>query len=284
MSALWDPFVQYAFLQRALAECVLMGVVCGLLGTLVVLRGLTYTGESLSHALVPGAAVALTAGLPVLAGALGGGILAAVIVALLAASRDVGEDTAVGVVFAGSFAAGVIVLSVRGAPKELDSLLFGNVLGVSRGDLWLGLAAAAGTGLICLAFARPFVLVAFDRAFAEASGLRPRSLDVLLLVAVAGALTVALRGVGALLVLALLVAPAATARMLVRRVWTMLWLAPLLGVLFGVAGLELSYYAEIAAGAAIGFVGIGAFAIAASVRATRRIRSGRSTAAHAESV
>jgi len=280
MSAVWDPFVRYEFLQRALAECVLMGVACGVLGTFVVLRGLTYTGESLSHTLVPGAAVALTIGISVLAGALVAGILTSALIALLASRRDVGEETAVGVVFAGAFAAGVILLTIRGSPKDLDTLLFGSVLGVSPGDLWLGLAAASCVLAVCLASARSFVLVAFDREFAQASGLRPLWLDAALLVTLAGALTVALRGVGALLVLALLVAPAAAARLVSSRVWTMLWLAPGLAVTCGIVGLELSYYAGLAAGASIALAATGVFALAVAGSSLRsqlgsRLRTSR---------
>jgi ABC-type Mn2+/Zn2+ transport system permease subunit len=273
VSALWDPFLEYGFLQHALAECVLMGAVCGVLGTLVVLRGLTYTGESLAHTLIPGAAIALWLEASVLGGALAGGVLAACLIALLAARPDIGEDTAVGVVFSGAFAAGVILLSVKGSPRDLESLLFGNVLAVAPGDLWLGVAVAAGVLGLCLPLARRFVLVAFDRDFAGAAGLKARLLDAVLLVALAAALTVALRGVGALLSLALLVAPAATARVLVGRVWTMLWLAPALGVLSGIAGLELSYHAGLAAGPSICLVSLGGFLSAVLFASARAARS-----------
>jgi manganese/iron transport system permease protein len=261
MSWLLDPF-GYEFMQRALAEAALMGVVCGVLGVFVVLRGLAYTGESLSHTLVPGAAVALVAGVSVLGGALVAGVVAALAIALLARRPDVGEETAVGVVFAGAFAAGVILIAVEGTPRDLDSLLFGSILAVASSDLWFALAAAAGVLGLAVTLGRRLVLVAFDRPFAEAAGLSPGLLDAALLAGLAAALTIALRGVGALLVLALLLAPAATARVLARRVWTMLWLAPLLAVAAGVAGLLLSYHAAIAAGPAIALISTGGFVAA----------------------
>jgi manganese/iron transport system permease protein len=249
-------------MQRALAEALLMGVVCGLLGSLVVLRGLTYTGESLSHTLLPGAAVAIAIGVSAVGGALVGGVLAALLLALLVTRATIGEDTAVSVVFTGTFAAGVILLSTRGSGTELDSLLFGSILGVSPGDVRLGLATGLAVAVVCLALARGLVATAFDRAFAAATGLRPQLLDAVLLVTLAGALTVALRGVGTLLVLALLVAPAATARVLAHRVWTMLWLAPLLAAVAGVVGLELSYHVGAAAGPAIALTALGEFVLA----------------------
>ena len=270
----------YDFMLRALAEVALMGVVCGLLGVFVVLRGLTYSGESLSHALVPGAAVALLAGLPVIAGALVGGVLAALAIAVLLRRPDVGEDTAVSVVVTGVFAAGVVIVATRGTAKDLDSILFGSVLSVDGRDLWVGLAAAVGVAVLVGALGRRFVLVAFDRAFAESLRLRAGLLDALLLVALAAALTVALRGVGTLLVLALLVAPAAVARALTRRVWAMLVVAPLVAVACGVVGLELSFHQGVAAGPAICLVALGAFGVVAaatgSVAAARRYAASRS--------
>src|SRR4051794_23983441 len=256
-------------MQRALAEALLMGVVCGLLGTLVVLRGLTFTGESLSHTLLPGAAVAIAVGASAVGGALVGGVAAALLLALLLTRSGIGEDTAVSVVFTGAFAAGVIVLSTHGTATDLDSLLFGGILGVSPGDVRLGLATSVVVGAVCLAVSRGLVATAFDRAFAAATGLRPQLLDTVLLVTLAGALTVALRGVGTLLVLALLVAPAAAARVLARRVWTMLWLAPLLAGLAGIVGLELSYHAGAAAGPAIALTALGEFVLALAVSPRR---------------
>ncbi len=254
----------YDFMLRALAEVALMGVVCGLLGVLVVLRGLTYSGESLSHALVPGAAIALIAGLPVIAGALVGGVLAAVAIAVLLRRPDVGEDAAVSVVVTGSFAAGVVIVATRGTPRDLESILFGSVLSVDGRDLWVGLASALVVTAIVVTLGRRLVLVAFDRAFADSLGMRSGLLDALLLVALAAALTVALRGVGTLLVLALLVAPAAAARALTRRVWAMLIVAPVLAFASGVIGLELSYHVGVAAGPAICLVALGLFAVAAT--------------------
>ena len=268
-----DAF-SYDFMLRALAEVALMGVVCGLLGVFVVLRGLTYSGESLSHTLVPGAAVALVAGLPVIAGALVGGVLAALAIALLLRRPDIGEDTAVSVVVTGVFAAGVVIVATRGTPKELDSILFGSVLSVDARDLWVGVAAAVAVAAIVATLGRRLVLVAFDRAFAEDTGARTGLLDAVLLVALAAALTVALRGVGTLLVLALLVAPAAAARLLTGRVWAMLVAAPVIAVACGVVGLEISYFEGVAAGPAICLVALGVFAAAWAASLTP-LRAGR---------
>jgi ABC-type Mn2+/Zn2+ transport system permease subunit len=272
VSYLVDPFT-YDFMQRALAESALMGVVCGVLGVLIVLRGLTFTGESLSHTLLPGAAIAVALGLSVVVGALVAGSLAAIAIGLLLSRPDVGEDVAISVVFTGAFAAGVIVLSTKGTPKDIDSLLFGSVLAVEPPDLWLGLAATVAVLVLVGVTLRALVLVAFDRSFASAIGLRPALHDVLLLVSLAGALTVALRGVGTLLVLSLLVAPAVTARVLARRVWTMLCLAPLTGVASSLVGLEISFHAGAAAGPAICLTALGALTLVLAVASLRRAPS-----------
>jgi ABC-type Mn2+/Zn2+ transport system permease subunit len=270
MGPLLEP-LEYDLLQRAFAEAVLMGAVCGLLGVLVLLRGLAYTGESLSHALLPGAAVALAIGVPAAGGAVVGAVAAALLVALVARRPDVGEDAAVAVVLPAAFAAGVVVIAVWGTGRDLDSLLFGNILGVDRADLVLAGGALALTLAVLAVAGRRLVLTAFDRPFARATGARPELCDALLLAALALALAVALRGVGTLLVLALLIAPAATARLLVDRVSSMLWLAPLLGVVSGVAGLELSYHADLAAGSSVAMVALGLFALALPVRPARRL-------------
>jgi manganese/iron transport system permease protein len=260
-----EPF-QFEFMQRALAEVALMGVVCGLTGGLVLLRGLTYTGESISHMLLPGGAIAVTIGASAVGGAIVAGLVAAAAIAWVLRHPRVDGDSAIGVAVAGTFSAGVIVLSARGAERDLDSLLFGSVLSVEPLDLWLGLGAMAGVAALTLGFARGLVLVAFDRPFAAASRLRPALLDLLLLASVALALAVALRGLGTLLVLALFVAPAATARIVARSPWSLLWLGPALAVLAGVAGLEISYHADVAAGPAIALVALLGFVVTATIR------------------
>jgi ABC-type Mn2+/Zn2+ transport system permease subunit len=280
VSALWSPFLDDPALRRALAGVLLAAVACGGLGVLVTLRGLTFTGESLSHTLLPGAAVALALGLSVLAGALVAGVLAAAAIALLAGRAELGEETAVGTVFTTALAAGVIVLAATGGPQDVDELLFGDPLAVTAGELWFALGAALVAVATLVLLRRPLVVVAFDREYATAAGLRPGLLDAALLVASAVALTAALRGLGTLLPLVFVVAPAATVRLAVRHVGALLLAAPLLAALYGVAGLELSAHAGIAAAPAIASVAVGTFLATALLRAlTRPTRAGRRSTA-----
>ena len=248
------PF-QSAEMQRALAEAVLMGVSCGLLGALVVPRGFTYAAESLSHALLLGAALALVAGGPLLGGGLTAALVAALAIAMLARREEIGGDVAVGVVFTGFLSASVILLSATHRSADLEGLLFGSILTVDGSDLALGLAVTAAVLAFGTVFARGVVVAGFDRDFAAASGVRPAVIDTLMLVALAASLTVALRGVGTLLVLSLLVAPAVTARVAARGALTAVWLAPVLGVAFGVIGLAIAHYASAEAGPVIALVG-----------------------------
>jgi ABC-type Mn2+/Zn2+ transport system permease subunit len=287
MSSLWEPFLDNGALQRALGEAALLGLVCGLLGALVLPRGLTYAAESLSHALLPGAAVALLAGGPVLVGALVSGVGAAGIVARLSRRREL-ADSGLGVVFTASLAATSLLMAKRGSPEDLEGLLFGDIGTVEPIDLWLGLAVLAGAVGFVATLGRSFVVSAFDPAFASALRLRPAILDAVLLALLAAALAIGLRGVGGLLVLALLVAPAAAALLLSRRLATVLWLSPTIGLLSSAAGLEISIHAEVGAGPAIALASLGAFALAGGWNGLRHLlrhptRPDRSTATPAAS-
>jgi ABC-type Mn2+/Zn2+ transport system permease subunit len=285
MSSLWEPFLDSGELQRALGAAALLGLVCGLLGALVMPRGLTYAAESLSHALLPGAAVALLAGGPVLVGALVSGVGAAGAVARLSRRREL-ADSGLGVVFTASLAATALLMAGRGGPEDLEGLLFGDIGTVQPIDLWLGLAVLAGAVGFVATLGRRFVISAFDPAFASALRLRPALLDALLLALLAAALAIGLRSVGGLLVLALLVAPAAAAQLVSRRLRTMMWLAPVLGLLSSAVGLEISIHAAVGAGPAIALVSLGAFALAGAWTGLRHLlrhptRPDRSTAAPA---
>ena len=174
-------------------------------------------------------------------------VAAAILVAVLLRRPDIGQDVSIGIVLPAAFAVGVVVLSQWGTPRDLDSLLFGSILAAGPADVQLGGAALLLALAIVAVAGRRIVLVSFDRSFSRVLGARPGLLDATLLAGLALALAVALRGVGTLLVLALLLAPPATARLLVPRVATMLWLSPLLGVASGIAGLYLSYHADLAA-------------------------------------
>jgi manganese/iron transport system permease protein len=257
-----EPF-RLGLMQRALIQVVVISAVGGAVGCFVVIRGLSFTGESLAHTVLPGVVVAYAIGVSLL---LGAAVLAAVTVAIsLLAQRDrrIAEDTAMGVAFAGLFPLGVILLALQSNPtRSLSDFLFGDVLANSRGDvigtvvislvILAGLAALQRAALAC----------SFDRAYAASIGFRPGLVDALLLSLVAATVVVAILAVGNVLALALLIAPAATARLLVGRILPMMLLAGVLGACSGVVALELSYWAGVAASSTVVLCAAGEFVIA----------------------
>ena len=237
--------------SRALIEVVLLGAAAGPLGCWVVLYGLSYSAESLAHALFPGLVIAALAGFPLVLGAALGALVAAPAIAYAARLGAISGDTAVAVVVTTLVGLGALLALSPDTPAAVRELLFGDVLALSGGDLLLA-AALAGAVLAALRLAHSRLLVVgFDRLNARAFGAVPAVSDLLLLLLVGAFTVVAVQALGSLLVLALLVGPAATARLATHRIVPMMALASLLAVLGGAAGLYLSYYADTAGGASI---------------------------------
>jgi manganese/iron transport system permease protein len=248
----------YPFMLRGLFAAVMVGAVCAVLGTYVVLRGMSFFGDALAHAILPGVAVAYLARWPLSAGALAAGLLAAAAIGYL--QTRVREDTAIGIVFSGAFALGIALLStVRTYTVDLTHFLFGNVLGVSPPDLVVTAVLSGGVLLLTVAFHKELVLVSFDPVLATVLRLPTSLLRYLLLFLLAVTVVASLQVVGVALVVAMLVTPPATAYLLVRRVGPMMGLAALFGVLSAVAGLYGSYYLNIPSGPAMVLVCTGIF-------------------------
>jgi ABC-type Mn2+/Zn2+ transport system permease subunit len=257
LGAPWED----AIMRRALVEVVLLGIAGGALGCWVVFYELAYGAESLAHAMFPGLVVAALVGVPLVAGAAGGVAVAAGAVAVAGRTPELSRDTAIAVVVTGLLGAGALLALSAASPPGLEALLFGNVLGVGDGDL----ALAGGLVVVVLAGLRlthrQLLAVGFDRRSARAVGARPGLADGVLLGLLAATILVAVQGLGNLLVIALLVGPAATARSLTRRLGTMMALGAILGPAAGIGGLYLSYYAATAAGASVAAVIVGVYAI-----------------------
>jgi manganese/iron transport system permease protein len=261
------PF-RYPFMARGLLAATMVGVVCPVVGTYVVLRGMAFFGDALAHAVLPGVAVGFLTSHGggrrlVFWWALGTAILASLGIGAVARRGRLREDTAIGIVLAGMFALGIALIStVRGYAVDLVHFLFGNVLGVSGGDLLLTALLGGLVLALVLALYKEFLVVSFDATLAATLRLPVRLYNGLLLILIAVAVVVSLQTVGVALMLALLVTPASTAYLLVRRVPAMMILGAGFGVLSGLVGLYLSYYAGIASGAAIVLVATGFFVIA----------------------
>ena len=239
-------------MQRALAEVLIVGVLCGVVGCFVVLRGLAFIGDALAHAVFPGVVLSYMAGRSILIGAFAFGLLTALGVGVMSRSRRVSEDSAIGVIFAAFFALGVVLISRQtGFKKDLGSLLFGNVLGVSTNDVWVTLVIGIIVLVILFAVLKELTLVAFDSTMAKAVGYPVFALDVLLLLLVSATIVVSLQAVGNILILAHIVTPPASARLLTDRLRTMMLLSAGIAMLSGVVGLFASYHANTAAGGTI---------------------------------
>ena len=260
----------------------IVGVVCGAIGCFVVLRGMAFVGDAFAHAVFPGVVIAFLAGTSIFAGALVAAVLVSLGIGAISQSGRLREDAAIGVMFAGAFALGIaLISSSRSYSKDLASFLLGNILGVSRNDLLL----TAGVGVLVLAllaiFRREFVLITFDRTLAASVGVHVWRFDQLFLVLLALAIVTALQTVGNVLVLAMLVTPAATARLVADRLPRMLVLAAVIGAVSGVGGLYLSYYWSIASGAAVVLVATAMFFVVWTVvhlqQPLRRGLRGRAT-------
>lgn len=254
LASLWtavgDPWGE-PIMRRAFAEVALLGLTGGLLGCWIVFYQLSYSAESFAHALLPGLVGAALLGLPLLLGGAAGLLVAAVGVALAGRTPEIGRDTAVAVVVTTLFGLGALLALSADTPPGLHGLLFGDILGLSDGDL----ALAAGLTVVVtggLAVLHPSLLaVGFDRTGARALGRSALAVDLALAVLLALTLLVAVQGLGNLLVVAVLVAPAASARRLTRRLRPMFAVSAALAIAAGAGGLYASYYLDTAAGASI---------------------------------
>jgi len=244
--------LQYAFMVRGLLAALIVGIVCPVLGAYVVLRGMAFFGDALAHIILPGVVVAYLLGWPLGVGALITGVLAALGIGALSQRKEIKEDTAMGVIFAGAFALGIALLSTQRAyAVDLSHILFGNLLGVSAGDLWLMGGLALVVFALVVAFYKEFLVLSFDPVLAVTLRLPVTFLKNLLLVLTAVVIVASLQAVGVTLVLAMLVTPSASAYLLTRRLPTMMMLGAGLGAAGAVIGLYLSYYANLASGPAI---------------------------------
>lgn len=266
MSFLTEPFSN-GFMVQALIAGVLAVITTSLIGTWVVLRGLSFMGDAMAHGVLPGIALAFIWDFDLTIGAAMSALVMIAGIEYVHRKARLSEDTAIGLLFVGMLAFGVIIMSR--APSfsgSLTGFLFGNILAVDRTDLVVQGVAAAVTAVAVLVFYRPFLVLSFNEDKAEVLGLRPRIAHSVMLALLTLAIVTSFRVVGNLLVFGLLVAPAATASLLVRRVPTMMITAVIVGVATVVGGLLLTWYADTAAGASIAGASVAVFFLVLIVR------------------
>jgi manganese/iron transport system permease protein len=248
---LTDP-LSYSFIMRGFMAAFMVGIVCSVLGTFIVLRGMAFFGDALAHTILPGVVAAYLLGWPLAVGALIMGVLTALGIGALSSQGYFKEDTAIGIIFAGLFALGVAMISsTRNYSVDLAHFLFGNLLGVSNNDLWVILILGLLVLFTIFIFYKEFVVISFDNTLATTLRLPTEFLRYLLLILIAITIVVSLQVVGIALMLAMLVTPAAAASLLTRRLPVMMGIAAVIGAFSGVAGLYASYYLNIASGPSV---------------------------------
>lgn len=256
----FSPFADNEFMRLALGAGILVSIACAVVGTFVVLRGLAFVGDALAHGVLPGIAIAALLGYPTMIGAaIGTAVMMAGVNVVTRRSR-LSSDTAIGLLFVGMLALGVIITSrSRSFSGDLTTILFGEILGVHRDDLIVQAIATAVMSALAYVCRRPFLLLCVDPDQADTSGFPSRRFHAVMLAMVAATVVISFQVVGTLLVFGMLLAPAATGALLTRRIGSMMAVAAVVGSVSTYGGLLLSYHADLAAGAGIVVFAVGVF-------------------------
>jgi len=251
MDTLLEPF-RYDFFVNGIAVATLAGALCGLVGVYVVLRGMSYIGHGLSHAIFGGAVASYALEINFYLGAGVWGFVAAVLIMLIARRRSIGADAAIGVITNASFAVGIVIISVIGSfTRNFEAVLFGNVLGVSSTDVAIVAAVALLAGIAVFLRYRQLLFTTFDPEVADVSGVSTARMDVLLAVLLTALITVCMSVLGVTLIAAMLVIPPVIGRLLTDSFHRMLWISVATGTFCGFTGVYLSYYLDWASGPAV---------------------------------
>ena len=249
-----EPF-QYSFMVRALFVSSMIGIICAVLGAYVVLRGMGFMGDAMAHSVLPGIVIALIVGVSPFLGSVPMAILVAVTVGYLIRSKAVTEDTAFGVLFAGLFSIGLVIISVAGGlAVSVEDILLGQILGVSNSDILISFILTMVVMISLIAFHRQLIFSGFDPVGSVVAGLNVGALNYMFLILLGIAIVVTLHVVGVVLVVGLLVTPAAAAQLVIRRFTKAMMLAISFGLISAVTGLYISYYFDLPSGPVITLV------------------------------
>lgn len=267
---LFEPFT-YAFMQRGLTAGLFVGVLCAIMGTYVVLKGMAFLGDALAHAIMPGVAISYIFGGNLFFGAIVAAVVVAIAIGSISKRGVIKEDTAIGILFAFALSLGIaIISSMNTYAVDLSHILFGNILGVSAVDVWITIGFALLILGVLFALYRPLLVITFDPVLAKTMRLRTDLLNNLILVLLAVTVVISLQTVGVSLSAAMLVTPAGTAYLLTRRLPTMMALSALIGAAAAFFGLLLSYYLNIVSGSAIVLVATFIFIVVYVIKKGKR--------------
>jgi ABC-type Mn2+/Zn2+ transport system permease subunit len=269
VSWLTEP-LEFAFFRHGLIVATLAGALCGLIGVYVTLRGMSYIGHGLSHAIFGGAAASALVGLNFYVGAGVWGMASALAIGRVTRRRIIGSDAAIGVITTASFAFGIALLGLYGqVRRSVDAAIFGSVLGVTMADVWIVAGVTLGAVTVVLAFYRKLLFTTFDPEVADVSGVDTARMDALLMLLLSVSILATMKVLGVVLIAAILVIPPVVARMLTNSFARMLWLSTLIGAGCGFTGMVLSYHLDVSSGAAIVLVGAALFAVVFAVTGPR---------------
>lgn len=265
MDNLWmffDALGKYQYLQNAMMAGILVGIICGVIGCFIILRGMALMGDAISHAVLPGVVIAYMLGFSFFIGAVVTGLLTALGIGYVSQNSKLKDDTAIGILFTAAFALGVVLITqIRGSGVDLWHILFGNVLAVSSSDLWM-IISIGSLVLLCIAlFYKQLLLSTFDPIMAKSIGLPTKLIHYLLMLLLSLVTVASLKTVGIILVVAMLITPGATAYLLTDRMPTMILLSSIFGVFSSVVGVYFSFIYDVATGASIVLVASTLFAL-----------------------
>lgn len=282
IEVLLDPF-SYAFFVKGVIVATLAGGLCGLIGVYITLRGMSYIGHGLSHAVFGGFAASSIIGVNYFLGAGVWGLASALAINRVTRNRRIGADAAIGVITTASFALGVALLTFFGNKgPSFDAALFGSIIGVEASDVWVLVAVTAFTGAVLFLNYRSLLFATFDPEVADVSGVRVARADALLMLVLSLAILATLTVIGVTLVAATLVVPAVVARMLTDRFARMLWLSSVIGAASGFVGMNLSYHLDVPSGTTIVLTGAAVFSVVLMVTGGRGLRRAARLDAHAD--
>lgn len=253
---------QYEFLQKALFTSVVVGIICGVIGSFIILRGMSLMGDAISHAVLPGVALSYAFGFNFFIGAVATGVLTAIGIGFVSQNSRIKNDTAIGIMFTSAFALGIIMITMMKSSTDLYHILFGNVLAVRPSDMWVTVGIGMVVVVTVYAFYKELLLTSFDPTIAAAYGLKNNLIHYLLMTLLTMVTVASLQTVGIVLVVAMLITPAATAYLLTDRLWVMIYLAAGFGMVSSIIGLYFSFTYNLASGATIVMVATALFGLA----------------------
>ncbi|GGP10836.1 metal ABC transporter permease [Oceanobacillus neutriphilus] len=246
-----SEIIDYGFVQKALFTSVMVGIICGIVGCFIVLRGLALMGDAISHAVLPGVAISFLLDINFFYGAVVAGILTALGIGYVNQNSRIKSDSSIGIVFTAFLALGVLLIRYANSGVDLDSILFGSLTSVQTSDMWMTLIVGAIVLLVVVLFYKELLISTFDPTMAAAYGLPTKLIHYMLMILLTLVTVASMQTVGVVLVVALLITPASTAYLLTNRLWVMLILSASFGVISSLAGLYFSFAYDLDSGAVI---------------------------------